>query len=337
MRKTFAFLLPFFTVLVFVGCKNDGKSNASLNAEDSVLHQPDILRYTNAIQQAPDRAPLYFDRGLALHTLAEDSLALKDYLKAISLDSSKAEYYSAVGDLLFEHKDVTGSVAWLKKAVELNPNDKRAHLKIAKMFLFARDFPQAFTEINTVLRTDAFNPEGYYLKGMVYREMKDTNKAISSLQTAVNVAPDYRDAHLQLGFLYSAQRNPLALQYFDNAFRLDTSSVTPLYAKGLFYQHQEKYETAKEEYKQAILKDPDYAGAYFATGFILMQQDSFEKARRQYDLVTKIEVDNAEAYYNRGLCSELMDRKEDARSDYQTALKFSPNYKEAKAGMERLK
>ena len=77
----------------------------------------DLKRLDDAIQQKPQDATLYFKRGKIRSTMKQDSLALVDFQKAVQLDSTKAEYFSAIGDILFEHKDISGSVAWIQKAV----------------------------------------------------------------------------------------------------------------------------------------------------------------------------------------------------------------------------
>jgi tetratricopeptide (TPR) repeat protein len=104
----------------------------------------------------------------------------------------------------------------------------------------------------------------------------------------------------------------------------------------MFYQEQKKFEEAKEEYRNAIVHDRDYADAYFAMGYILLQQDSLDKAWRQFDLVTKLEPTNEKAYYNRGLASEMMGKNKEALQDYQQALTFNPQYQEAAAGVKRV-
>jgi tetratricopeptide (TPR) repeat protein len=204
------------------------------------------------------------------------------------------------------------------------------------VFVFIKEYPKAFSEINTVLRQNAMNPEGYFLKGIIYKDLKDTSKAISSFQTALQVDPSYRDAMVQLGSIYAAKNDPLAAQYFDNAFKTDTTEVFPLYAKGMYYQERKQYEEAKQQYRKAILHDRDYRDAYFAMGYILMQQDSFEKAYRQFDLVTKLDPTNARAYYNRGICSELQGKDNEALQDYKQALTFDEQYAEAREAVKRL-
>ncbi|MBA3829075.1 MAG: tetratricopeptide repeat protein [Taibaiella sp.] len=329
-----------YKLLIFlIGCVWVASCRQGQNATDKnpVFNQPAVKEITEKINDHPKNAELYYSRGNMLHKLNEDSLALIDYKKAVHIDSSKAEYFSAIGNILFDHRDVTGSVEWLQKAILLNPQDRTAHLKIAKMFLFVADYPKAISEINIVLRQDVYNPEGYFLKGIVYRELKDTAKAISSLQAALNAEPKYKDAAMALGQIYSAKRDPTALTYFDNTFKIDTTDVLPLYAKGMYYQDAGKYEEAKAEYKNCIMHNTQYGNAYFNIGWILLQQDSLEKAWRQYDLVTKIQPNNAGAYYNRGLCNELMHKPQEALNDYKQALVFDDKYKDAIDAVHRLK
>lgn len=322
------------TAMFFVACNSGGKN--SMDENNPAFSHPAIAGITGQIKKDPSNAALYYKRGTLLNNMQEDSLALNDFNKAISLDSSKAEYYSAIGDILFEHKDLSGSVKWLGKALKLNPNDPAAHLKMAKMFVYTKEYTSAFNEINTVLRQDVYNPEGYFLKGMIYKDLKDTSKAISSFQTAESVDPRYIDAMIQLGLLYSAKHDPLALKYFDKAFAIDTTDVFPIYAKGVYYQDSKDYEAAKAQYKEAILHDKNYVNAYFNMGYILMQQDSLDKAYRHYDLLTQIDPASAEAYYNRGLCNELMGKKEQAIMDFKQAIVFDSEYEEPREGLKRL-
>jgi len=332
MKSFWIKLLPLLMIVYFTACKDNTSKST-----DGVFQHPALKELTEKISKNPDDATLYYKRGRTLHSLELDSLALNDYKKAVSLDSSKAQYFSAIGDLLFEHKDIAGSLPWIEHAIRLNPKDASAHLKLAKLFFYTKDYTKAFAEINTVLRQDVYNPEGYFLKGMIYKDLKDTSRAISSFQTAVQVAPDYKDAVVQLGLMYSMKKDVLALQYFDNAYKLDSNDVFPLFAKGVFYQDMNDYETAKQAYTKVILTDRDYTDAYMNMGYILLQQDSLEKAKRQFDLVTQLQPDDAEAYYNRGLCSELMGNKQEAIKDYEQALVFAKDYKEPAEGLKRLK
>lgn len=330
------YLFAIFITALF-SCHNNNSGNPPADTDPVLQNNPNLKKYTEQIHESPRNAALYFQRGTVLHRMQLDSLALKDFKTAASLDTTKAEYYSAVGELLFENKDISGSVEWIQKAIAKNPEDAKARLKIAKLFLYIRKYQQAFEQINIVMRKNVYNPEAYFLKGMVYKDMGDTAKAISNFQTSVQVSPDYRESILQLAVIYSAKKDSICLKYFDNAFRIDTTDVFPIYGKGLFFQYNKEYSRAKEMFRECIIRDRHYADAYFNMGYILMQEDSTEKAWRQYDIVTKIDPMNPTAYFNRGLCSELMDSVKKAVSDYRVAVSLDTSYKSPKEALKRLR
>ncbi|OSZ79216.1 hypothetical protein CAP35_13450 [Chitinophagaceae bacterium IBVUCB1] len=330
MKNLWYVLLALLTVSA---CK-DKSDKATDN--NPLFKSSKLKDITEKINDKPDDAALYYQRGILLHEMQEDSMAIVDFKKATSLDSSKAEYFSAIGDILFEHKDISASVPYIEKAIKLNPEDKKAQLKLAKLFVFIKEYTKAFQAINTVLRQDVYAAEGYFLKGMIYKDLKDTSKAISSFRTAVQVDADYKDAYIQLGQLFSIQKDPIALAYYDNAYKTDTTDVFPLFARGVFYQDMKEYELAKKEYRNTILHNRLYLDAYFNTGYVLMQQDSFEKAIRQYELIANLDQTNAEAYYNKGLCYELMGKKQEAIKEYKQALVFDEAYDMPKEGLKRL-
>lgn len=329
----------FLFVLTWALCGAWGCDDSSRNHPDlsnPAYASPAVKRLTTQIAEDTSNASLYYQRGGLLLKEEKDSLALKDFLRAVLLDSTKAEYHSAIGDLLFENKEITASVEWLKKAIALNPKDPRAHLKLAKMMLFAKEYKTAIAEVNTVLRQDVYNPEAYFLKGMVYKDSHDTDDAVSAFQTAVQVSPDYRDAYLQLGILAAAKNDSSALRYWSNAYRLDSGDVFPLYARGKFFQDRSQPGRAKEEYRAAVRSNKQYADAYFALGYIFLQEDSLDKAHQHFDLATKAEPQNADAWYNRGLTAELMGDTKRAEADYRQTLTLDPAYANAQAGLKRV-
>ncbi|GBL35178.1 probable UDP-N-acetylglucosamine--peptide N-acetylglucosaminyltransferase SPINDLY [Filimonas sp.] len=321
--------------LVFFSCNSTSSENAK--KEPNNPQTSELSKISDEINKHPKDATLLFNRSKLYHSLKKDSLALNDLYSAIRVDSSKSGYYSAIADILFEHKDISGSVDWIQKAIKLNPDDETAHLKIAKIFLFTGEYPKAFTEINTVLRSNVYNAEAYFLKGMCYKNMKDSNKAISSFQTAVQTDPKFVDGHMQLALIYKARNNPMAISYFENAFKADSTNMEPLYGEGMFWQDQNKFEEAKKVFRRCILINSSYEKSYYNIGWMLLQEDSTEKALRQFDMAISVKQDYVEAWFNRGLCNEILGKYEPAIADYDQALAFNPDYEPAKKALQRAK
>ncbi len=330
------FFLFFILITSFISSCNflssDNKKIEHVGEQNSGYNN-EIEKWSKAIEKDPQNAELYYNRGMVYKAMQKDTLAIMDFQKSTQLDSTVAKYFSAVGDLMFEHKDVSGSVVWFEKALALNPNDEKAHLKMAKLFLFIEEYPKAFIEINTVLRVNVYNAEAYFLKGMCYKSMQDTNRAISSFQTAVQNDPKYVDAYMQLGLIYQAKNDKLSLKYFENAFKSDTSNLEPVYAQAMFWQNQNQFEEAKNVYRRMVTINRAYPKSYYNMGWVLMQQDSMEKAIRQFTIAIENKPDYADAYYNRGICNESLNKFQEALDDYNQALSFNnenQNYLQAK-------
>ncbi len=335
MRSASGRLLPILLFfLLFVACKNT--TSPTVEKNPIFESDPRMKQITDAIFKNPTDASLYFTRGKMLYKLKQDTLALNDYKKAAELDTTKAEYLSAIGDLLFENKDIEGSVSWFQKAIAKNPKEPTAHLKIAKLFLYAQDYKKALEQLNIVQRQNIYNPETYFLEGMIYKDMKDTARAISSFQTALEQSPDYQPAVVQLGLIYSARKDQLAIKYLDKAYKIDSNDVFPIFARGVYYQNANDFTRAKEEYKKCIIRNTHYIDAYFNLGYIYMQQDSVEKAFRQYDIVVRLQPDNPTAYYDRGICNEMQKKLKEAVVDYRRALVLDTGYASPKAALKRL-
>jgi len=339
--KRFSILFAGITaiILLLTGCKGCHSSNVvadDYNNNPVFNSDPNLRQMTEHIKSNPGDASLYAIRAGMLLKLKMDSLAIKDYQKASSLDTNKAEYYGAIGQILFDDKDINGSLVWFQKALAKDPADPITHLKIANLFLYTRDYAKAFQQIDIALRKDVHNPEGYFLKGMLYKDMKDTLHSISSFQTALQEDPDFRDAAIQLALLYSAKKDPIAMQYLDNAYKKDSTDAFPIFARGVFYQNKGDLVNAKEEYRKCIIKDRHYIDAYFNLGYILMHEDSVEKAFRQYDIVVNLQPDNPTAYYDRGVCYENMKKKSEAIMDYRRAMALDTSYSSPKIALRQL-
>ena len=103
----------------------------------------------------------------------------------MKIDSTKAKYYVTLADVYFATNKTRLSKETLEATVKKFPNNTEALLKLAELFFLVRQYEIAITNINKALKIDENMANAYYLKGSVFKEMGDTAKAISSLQTAI--------------------------------------------------------------------------------------------------------------------------------------------------------
>src|SRR5690606_18431857 len=143
------------------------------------------------------------------------------------------------------------------------PENTEALLKLSELYFLVQDYQQAIDYVNKALKIDETIAKGYYIKGSIYRESGDTGRAISSLETATEQNNQYIDAFYDLGVIYSARRNPVAMDYYNTVLRLDPAHEAAGYAKAKFLQDFGKYDEAIALYGELVKQHPDCQHCYY--------------------------------------------------------------------------
>jgi tetratricopeptide (TPR) repeat protein len=225
----------------------------------------------------------------------------------------------------------------LEKCIKLDDKNVDAMLKLAELYFYVNKNDKSFEYINMALKINKYNAKAYFLKGMNYKEIKDTTKAISSMQTAVEQDQTYYNAYIQLGILNAAQRNPLAVQYYKNALRIQPNSTEAWYNLGKFYQDVEDWKQATDAYNTLLKIDPKYKNARYNLAVInLVGTKDYNKALEYFTEAIKADPTYIEAYYGRGVCYQTMKDKKNAAIDFQACLSIDPKFEKADIALKQL-
>jgi tetratricopeptide (TPR) repeat protein len=318
-------------------CQPKREENAAAANADSANADLRMKAVNDRIKADPGNARLYRERADLFDRRGVLSAAVSDMQKAIQLDSVNPALYLALADYAFRGLQIQVSVDAFKKCLTLDPSNKEACLKFAELNLYLKAYPDALKYANDVLKLDDRMPKPYFIKGFVYKEMKDTARAISSFQTVVELDPEQYDAYIQLGNIFSKRGNPLALQYYGNALRLRPRSTEALYNRGLFLQDAGKWEQAEADYGVLLKLDPAYADAHFNLGYIdLVLRGDAEASIPHFTDAVRCSPDYVEAYYNRGMAFKIKGDRESAKKDFLKALSIYPAYKLAQQRLKEM-
>ncbi|MEO6758063.1 MAG: tetratricopeptide repeat protein, partial [Saprospiraceae bacterium] len=209
-------------------------------------------------------------------------------------------------------------------------------LKLSEFQLIVKQHGDALSSLNQVLQRDPQNAGAFFMSGRVALDMGDTVRAVKALQRSVQYDAANADAWTFLGRIFSQRNDPLAIQYFDNALRVDSSRLEVLEYQGDFYKRTGDYTKASAVYRELIGRNPDYSNAFFDIGLIYLDQDSLNKAYDNFNIAIKTDPLFVNAYYFRGVSSEALGNMAAAYADYKQANKMSPDFKEAKEARARL-
>lgn len=338
-------LIVLFLSILLISCGTNTPKNNDVAIDKEDYFTPEIAEITNKINSDPNNVELYVQRAVAFLDFKKTEEALLDINKALSFDSTKADYYIIRSDVYFAMGSGTKSKESLLKAIKLEPENVEALLKIAELHFYFKEYENTFKYLEKVAAIDKYNATVWFMRGMAFKDMGDTARAVKSFMETVQIDQSHYDAYLYLGILHAARKSLLAVDFYNNALNIKPNSAEVLYNLGLFYQETENYDKAIQTYTMVTTQDikPDnpqfmfLKHSYYNLGYVNLQfTQLYRQAVKYFTFALNLDPVFVEAYYNRGYSYELMGDVINARKDYEKALQLKTNYDLAVKGLNRL-
>lgn len=345
MKKQLSIAITFLT---FLACNNPNEESTKeveskpvaveVSKEVSTPLQDSLLEEVNKkIREDLNNPELYVDRSNIYLELKDTDAAIRDLDRAFKLDSTNLKTLMAQADLLTRGGRIEASMRILQRAMKYHPEHSDLYVRIAELYLIGKSNKKSLEYADLAVKYDIYNEKAYFLKAFNFLELGDTTKAISSFRTSIEQNPDYYEGYLQLGLLFSAMDNPLAIDYFENALEVRPNDRDALYAKGMYEQEHDLLNEAMQTYTQAIKAHPNFREAYYNMGYVLMfYLKLYSESLQYFNQAVQVDPTYYQAYYNRGYSFELMGDINNAAKDYKKALQIQPDYTLAAQGLERV-
>jgi Flp pilus assembly protein TadD len=138
-------------------------------------------------------------------------------------------------------------------------------------------------------------------------------------------APDYEEAHFNLGFLYARQgRTNDAISHYETAIKL-----VPTYAEahsnlGNLLVRARRFEEAIQHLQTALAADPKNSRTHNNLGTAFASAGQLTNAIPQFARAVQLNPDFAEAWFNLGRSQLVLDRVDEAIAALQTAVRLEP-------------
>jgi len=113
-----------------------------------------------------------------------------------------------------------------------------------------------------------------------------------------------------------------AINNFDEAIRLDPEYAIAYGNRGIAYSKLGEYSKAIEDYNQAIKLYPNYSKAYFNRGFTFSKLGNQQKALADYTMAIQYNPKDANAYVLRGVIYSNLGEIEKACEDQKKACEL---------------
>lgn len=302
---------------------------------------PAIDALTKDIKTNPDNMSLRVARCEAYS--AEGLLKEAESEARLIYEKDKTNWKAArlLAWTYLENNKSKPAIKVLEQALEIHPDTILLLLVHSEMNLLVKHYDEALISSEKVLKLSPLNVEGLFMRGQVLKYMGDTLNAIGNFQTAVEQDADHIDAYMQLGDIFSANKEKIAVQYYDNALRIDSTSYEALKGKAAFYhQNYTKdngfLEKTKEAYERLIYHHPQEANGSYDYALFFLEEEDYEQALHFMGIATQYDPTFGDAYYYQGFALEKMGKTEAAITAYTNAVNNNNRFERGEDALKRL-
>ncbi len=274
-------------------------------------------------------AEIYFSQGLsAFNNSGNIDLAEKKFISAASLDSGNYIYqqflsqlYMARAQFLLQDKqtpkELLGSkfkdaldkaVGSAQNAINLAPLEANNYRALGKIYEFLTSLNAAGAADAAIFQYDAaikhapnnplfdYDKASLYLSEAVAKKSGDfLKKAESELLKAVELKPDYADAHFLLAQIYDAEGNSSeAIKRGEAAALLSPNDIGTLFQLGLLYYKNERLADAEVVFNRTVSINSNYSNARYFLGLIYDRTKRKDAALEQFQKIASLNQDNDE-------------------------------------------
>ncbi len=171
----------------------------------------------------------------------------------------------------------------------------------AHEMLYERKFQEAIQLYEQILQQEPEHQESLHFLGLSYAQMGNIEQALAFLKQANAIKPE---AHLLNNLANAYKKNNQieeAIAHYLNAIELAPDYAQAHNNLANLYSMQNKYDEAIQHYIKATHAAPDFSSAHFNLGLLLLKNNELEAAKTQFTNVLALNPDSVEALFYLGV------------------------------------
>jgi tetratricopeptide (TPR) repeat protein len=186
-----------------------------------------------------------------------------------------------------------------------------------------KDFEKAVHWLDSAILLEPANADFYVNRGMVL-EATNPERAMADYNTALKLAPNHPLALHNIGALKAKKGEPE--DYFEKAIESDSTMLAPYLERAYLRMQSGYYKGALEDYNSAIDIEKNDPEIWLNRGFAKEKLNDLKGAYADYSQAIQLDENFEKAWLNRGNVLSRQNNHKDAVDDYTVALTINPDY-----------
>jgi protein O-GlcNAc transferase len=194
----------------------------------------------------------------------------------------------------------------------------------------AGQYQEAINQIKILNQSYPNTPFLFNLIGACYKSLGQLEGSAKMFETAVNLKPDYAEAHKNLGItVKDLGQLDAAVESLSKAIAIDPNYVDAHYNLAITLKDLSQLDAAVKSYQKVIEINPNFAQAYNNLGNLMKDLGQADVAIKNYQKAIEINPNFAHAYNNLGNAFKDLGQLKEAVTNYQKAIEKKPDFSEA--------
>lgn len=319
--------------------RNPKSWSAYYNRGDSYTvlqqHNKAIADYSSSLLIKANNPKAYTARAGAYLELGERQKALEDYNQALKLDPDYADARHNRGTLYSKLNRINEALVDYSAAIKSDPSHSDAYFNRGLIFLKLKKNGPALKDFNYAVDLGSNDSDYYHMRGRAHFLLGNNSFALNDYNTALKLSPKVSKYYNSRGLLLAklGDKNGAYADYsmaircskepYSKAKAFHNRANTFL-GKATKSRLRSDFQTAFNDYNEAIKTYPKMAEAYFGRGQIYFELKSFREALKDFNTALSLNFTNTQLTLRRGLSMAELGQNSDAIKELQLYLRVAP-------------
>jgi len=230
--------------------------------------------------------------GTTLSLQGKRSESIEQLLEVVRLQPDSARAYNTLGMVLSRFIEMNAAREAFEKALQLDPNLAEARVNLALVMAQAGEFVRAGEHLDRAIqlqRETQAAAYSHYLRAKIWVAQKEMRNAVSELETAVMLRPNYAEAWSDLGGIRRLEGDAKsAQQALERAVALNPDDEKAQYRLGMQCLQNAEPHKAVDHLRKVLRHDPDDRAALYNLALALRRDGQEDEAKRVDDRLSKL-------------------------------------------------